>query len=133
MEDALKTLLEVVVQYCRVCTPGEYPVEVSIRLHSGHQVLHPVPMDRQQRRTHSPCFRSVCWCGVVYSLTGTQAAIVRILWESWEHGAPEVSADHLLESVDSQTGRLRDLFARNPAWGNLIVPGTSKGTWKLNV
>ena len=82
-------------------------------------------------RAHSPDFRSVTWNYETFYLTPTQAAVVAILWQAWENGAPDVSGAYLLEAVDSTATRLLDLFRRSPAWGRLIVRGATKGTYRL--
>lgn len=86
-----------------------------------------------QQSHHSVDFRSVVWDGLPYTLTGTQAAIVGLLWAAWQQGTPEVSQAALLEGVGSLTSRVRELFRSSPAWGNLIVSGSRRGTLKLNV
>lgn len=82
---------------------------------------------------HSPDFRSVSWFGESYSFTANQAACVKILWEAWENETPEVSGAHLLEAADVQdsTQRIDLVFRGNPAWGAMIVPGKTKGVYRL--
>jgi hypothetical protein len=83
-------------------------------------------------RSHSPDYRSVSWDGRTYRLTAMQAAVVRMLWEAWEAGTPDVGQHTLLEAADSCADRLRDVFRHCQAWGTLVVPGGSKGTFRLN-
>jgi hypothetical protein len=87
--------------------------------------------------SHSLDFRSARVGGVSYSFTPNQATIVKALWEAWERGAPDVGQETLLELADSDNNRLRDLFRANnrlhPAWGTLIVPGASRGTFCLAI
>lgn len=82
---------------------------------------------------HSPDFRSVNWFGTVYSFTGNQAAAVRVLWEAWEAGAPDVGDETLLSAVDPEAppAKLAYVFNKHPAWGTLIVAGGSKGAHRL--
>ncbi len=82
---------------------------------------------------HSDDFRFVQWFGETYRFTATQAACVRILWENWERGTPEVGETILLEKAGSEGNRLRDVFRKgqHPAWEKLIVPGSTKGSWRL--
>ena len=81
---------------------------------------------------HSADFRSVRWYGSEYSFTTKQACCVEHLWNAWEKGTPELSQAFLLESAGSDGQRLSDIFRRSPAWGKMIVPGKSKGTYRLN-
>lgn len=92
-----------------------------------------------QQARHSPDFRSVFWFGERYSFTGNQAKCVRILWEAWENETPDVSGAFILEELDIQdsSGRLDQVFRNpggkgyHPAWGTMIVPGQTKGTYRL--
>lgn len=89
-----------------------------------------LPPESLSPRRHTPDFRKVWWDGEEHVLTPTQAAIVTKLWELWEQGTPEVGQQYLLESVNSDTTRLRELFRNSSAWGNLIVP-LGKGMVRL--
>lgn len=80
---------------------------------------------------HSPDFRSINWFGERYSFTPTQAAVVKILWQAWSEGVPEVGVAYLLENSGSEAARLPDLFRTHPAWKTLIVEGTTQGTYCL--
>lgn len=80
---------------------------------------------------HSPDFRSVVWNNESHNFKPIQAAIVKILWENWKKDTPEISAQYLLESADSQSERLDLVFRGNRAWGKMIIPGTTKGTYRL--
>jgi hypothetical protein len=84
-------------------------------------------------RTHSFDYRSVSWDGRTYRLTAMQAAVVRMLWEAWEAGAPDVGQATLMEAADSCGDRLRDVFRRSAAWGELVIAGETKGTCRLAV
>ena len=99
----------------------------------------PSPLDSKTERTkptsdreHSPDFRSVKWFGEEYIFTTTQAACVKILWESWEQGTPAISQMTILDSAGSAGDRLRDVFekGKHPAWGTLITPA-GKGAFQL--
>lgn len=87
---------------------------------------------------HSPDFRSAHWYGDDYAFTGNQAAVVKILWEAWKNGTPEVSDAHLLTKAESDCKRLADVFRdartgkHHDAWDKMIVSGTTKGTRRLN-
>jgi len=91
-----------------------------------------------------PGYRSVSWYGEIYTFTATQAAIVGILAEAYEAKTPDVDAEMLVgegafsqEAIKTKRGkasaahRVRDLFRNNPAWGTMIVPGGTRGTYQL--
>lgn len=81
--------------------------------------------------THSPDFRSVKWFSVGYSFTANQAACVKLLWESWEQGCPEVGGATVLEAAGIHTERFDHVFRGHPALGKMIVPGQTKGSYRL--
>ncbi len=80
---------------------------------------------------HSSDFRSVYWYGTDHNFTPTQAAIVRLLWEAWQAGAPDVSQETLLEQSGSESKRLRDVFRGHEAFGTMIAAGESRGSFRL--
>jgi hypothetical protein len=79
----------------------------------------------------SPDFREVLWYGAKYYFTATQAACVRVMWEAWDKGAPEVSGERILEEADYEGKRMVDLFKGHPAWNTMIVAGHTKGSRRL--
>jgi hypothetical protein len=82
---------------------------------------------------HGPDFRSVHWYGNDYTFTPTQAACVKVLWEAWKNGTPEVGQETILEhpQVEAESKRLVDVFKDHPAWGTMIVKGQTAGAYKL--
>jgi hypothetical protein len=82
---------------------------------------------------HSLDYRSVRWCGTDYTFTSVQAACVKLLWEAWENGTPELGQATILEHeyVGSESSRLVDLFKKHPAWQTMIVSGTTSGSYRL--
>src|SRR5262249_8972013 len=80
---------------------------------------------------HSPDFRSVVWFGEYHSFTKGQAAVVSILWLTWVVGVPDVGQETLLEKTELETPRLAKVFAGHAAWGTMIVPGETKGSFRL--
>lgn len=81
-------------------------------------------------------FRSVRWFGEEFRFTPMQAAVVALLWEAHRRRTPALGQDYLLTEIDSRCKRLVDLFRREPgsrAWGRLIVPGETRGTYRLNL
>jgi hypothetical protein len=98
--------------------------------------IEPLPPAR-----HSEDFRSVHWYGTDYTFTPTQAACARVLWRQWENRTPEIGEDTILtdKEVDAEARRLLDVFrdrkqpnGYHPAWGKMIVAGTTKGAYRLN-
>jgi hypothetical protein len=83
--------------------------------------------------SHSPDFRSVFYKGVKYSFTPAQAACVKILCEQYRNNTPEVSSDYILAEIDCCSQKLSDLFKKSHAWGQLIIPGNTRGTYRLNI
>jgi hypothetical protein len=86
---------------------------------------------------HSPDFRSVCWYETDYSFTENQAGIIRVLWEAWENGTPDVGHRCLLSQAGIDSARVQDVFKNkgqsHPAWGTMVVTSeTTKGTCRLH-
>lgn len=80
---------------------------------------------------HSEDFRSLRWFGISYSFTAGQAPIVKALYEAYVNGTPDVGQETLLEIIDRGDSRLVDVFRGSDAWGKIIVPGGSKGSFRL--
>jgi hypothetical protein len=87
---------------------------------------------------HSLDFRSVTWGSRDYQFTPAQAAVVKALWEAADNGTPEMGQETLLDAAGSEGRRLRDVFklsdgGMHPAWGRFVVPGTSRGAYRLDL
>ena len=82
---------------------------------------------------HSPNYRSAILDGIPYTFTTKQAAVVKILHEHWKRRLPELSQQYILTEVESDLLRLKDLFKGNDAWGILIIKGTHRDTYRLNI
>jgi hypothetical protein len=93
---------------------------------------------------HSEDFRSVHWYGMDFTFTALQAASVRILWEAWDRGVPDLAQGTILARARGdddmvQDERLSVLFSqrrkgirqKHPAWGTMIVPGSTRGSFRL--
>jgi hypothetical protein len=91
------------------------------------------PEQPHPRFRHSPDFRSVNLDSQEYSLTGRQAQAVEFLYEMHKNRTPEVSQSLILERLESKYADLRYVFKNNSAWGTLVVPGRTKGTFRLNL
>lgn len=84
--------------------------------------------------TYSPDFRWVCLNGQPFTLTPSQAQVIRLLFEAHEKKTPELGQSYILEQIESTSRRLRDLFKSSPkAWKELIRPGAKRGTFRLNI
>lgn len=80
---------------------------------------------------HLSGFRQVYWPGLgTFTFSGeTQQAAVRVLWEAFQAGEPEVPQDRLLRAAGSEGTRLIDLFKGHPALNTLLR--VRKGCWRL--
>jgi hypothetical protein len=81
--------------------------------------------------THSPDFRSARWYGTLHEFTALQAACVKVLWEARDNGTPTLGDATILEAADSDAERLGLVFRDHPAWGTMIVEGSTRGTHRL--
>lgn len=68
-----------------------------------------------------------------YWLTGPQARVVGLLIDALVSSrSPDVDQGVLLQAARVPGARrLRDVFARSSAWGELVVPGDSPGSYRL--
>jgi hypothetical protein len=89
------------------------------------------PADDDDAR-HSPDFASVFWFGAEFEFTKSQAACVKVLWESLQNRTPSVGQETILELAESNQSELRMVFRDHSAWGTMIVT-SSKGRYKLQV
>lgn len=95
--------------------------------------------DSQKPYRFGPQYRSVRWYEETYSFSDAQAKVVEILADAYEMQTPDVDATFLLQDKDtnstaSAARRLKELFRDGPgkrAWGTMIVPGESRGTYRL--
>jgi hypothetical protein len=113
------------------------PLEITVIVQCQPVCSSTFTIPRAIPPTHALDFRSVTVGSEVYDFNDSQAKAVKLLWEAWEDGSPEVGLATLLETAGvERTGRLRDLFRSNQkqhkAWGKLIVPGRGTGTFRLS-
>ena len=85
--------------------------------------------------THSDDYRTVALSGVNYTLTTRQAQVVELLHESYCNGIPEMSQERILDRIGSESDSLtlRDVFRKSSAWKALVVQGTRRGMYRLNL
>ena len=141
MPTTLQQVLDVLRAYCSEQIPGETAVYLDVTFRSGLHLTHPISLPlpvavapekpKRNPARHSQDFRSVCWFGAEFTFTALQAAVLRVLWEAWEDGTPEVGRETILQAAGSESERLRDVFRDHPAWGTLIVTGSQRGTYLL--
>jgi hypothetical protein len=91
------------------------------------------PRESTKPFRHSRDFRTVAWFGTTYTFTASQSLAVRVLWEEWENGTPDVSDATCCAAIDHESppASLRDQFRSNDAWGTMIVDGKTRGTHRL--
>lgn len=121
--------------YLRTYHPSLEPIEIIVRFQDGRVLQHPWPkLDPWEQEAaqciHSEDYRSVVWFGVQYRFSAAQAAAVRLLWEAWQRGVPEVSGVTLLEASESAGGKVSGVFRDHPAWGTMIGQA-GKGQYRL--
>ena len=82
---------------------------------------------------HSEDFRSLRWFGRSYRFTANQAPVVRVLYDHFMRGVPDLSTETLLSAIDPEgpPERLDTVFRGSDAWGTIIV-SESKGTRRLS-
>jgi hypothetical protein len=98
------------------------------------QALRAAPAGAQQPRADTvrgPGCRSVRWFGTVYEFTERQGEALGVLWDAWEQGTPDVGQKEVLATIEANSQRLSDLFADHAAWGTMIRPGATRGTYRL--
>ncbi len=82
---------------------------------------------------HSNDYRSVVFGGQQHTLTSQQAHVVKMLHQAYSSGTPDLGKDYILEELETPASRLRDTFKSSRLWGTLIVTGTKRGTYRLNL
>jgi hypothetical protein len=130
-----RALFAAVAAWALALYPHRRPVRLQLIFDDGETILLPIPRDPETRlgTTHGEDFRMIARGEVAWHFSPAQAAVCRALWEAHVNNTPSVGQDTLLEAAGCEGGRLRDLFKRNPAWGVLIVPGSTKGTFQLDL
>lgn len=131
----------------RAYGPGASPIKVKVQLANKEWVHLPIlpsleyippeespPAPQPEEPPlfgHGPDFRCLWWCGRSWPFTGAQAPIVRTLFDAWQNRCPDVSQEYLLESTNSDSTSIADLFASAKGWKVIIVPGGTRGTFRL--
>ena len=81
----------------------------------------------------SPDYRTVKLREVAFYLTPNQAAAVRLLHKAHLGRVPELSGSYILEGIEAGARSMSDLFKGAEAWGRLVVHGSSRGMYRLNL
>lgn len=82
---------------------------------------------------HSPDYRNIVYNGKAYFLPPLAAQAVKQLYKAYKNDTPEISISYILEKIDSNNKRIQDIFFETELLGNLVIKGTTKGTYKLNL
>jgi len=125
--------------------------EITQRLESfndlvaGLSDLPIVTMPRQPVRNPTPAptgaifrpltedFITIEWEGRRFELPRMAAAAVKVLYQAWKSGAPEMPQQAVLKRIKSKNSRLHDVFRGTGLWNALVVPGERLGTRRLNL
>lgn len=80
-------------------------------------------------------FSDFTWNGSRHTFTKMQAMAVSEWYHAYMNGNPELRDETVLSEIGScandKSRGLRDLFKGHPAWGTVIIHGTSNGTHRL--
>ncbi len=92
----------------------------------------------EPRCTHADDFTWVVWYGTRYTFSkGNQAESVRVLWEHWERSGRQNGCGCSEKTVGEAVGtsnenfRLAPVFAKHPAWGQMIRPMERRACFAL--
>lgn len=82
----------------------------------------PQPVQRRRGAPyHTSDYQLVRWKEYSWNFSPKQRVVIRLLWEAWEKGAPEVPQRTLLDAAESECDSLAELFKKHPAWGVLVT------------
>jgi hypothetical protein len=104
----------------------------------GGMVGRSLKPERQEQFLHAEDYRHVWLRGREFSLTQTQAKIVKVLHEahisfiSGKSKTPWVHVDRLQETVGFESAKVSQLFKRMPDWRDLIR-SDRRGSYRLNI
>lgn len=117
--------------------PGRLPATCLVRLVPMEAGPPPVVATPPGSFDYSPGFASVRFEGRTYTLGPSERVAFRVLYEAWERHTPELSGDHLLdivlEEVETRPRSISELFRGSGLFGAVVVQGSRKGVYKLNL
>jgi hypothetical protein len=83
------------------------------------------------RFRRGPDYADCTWNGKRHTFAPAQRACVKVLWEAFVNGTPEVGQSYVLAEAGYDSTRLQDVFKGNDAWKTMIVKGLAKDTFRL--
>jgi hypothetical protein len=91
--------------------------------------------DGKKMFSHSEDFRSWQVNDDYFVLTTRQTQVAEVLFEAYENKTPELSSEYILDRIgsESDSATLRDIFRNSKAWNNLIVKGSRRDMYRLNL
>ena len=129
-ESVLGAMAEVVAREADALAAGSLPNHCLVRLAAD---AGEPERDHEERFRHSPDYAMVVVDGREYHLSPLRAAAVRVLHEAHVQGVPELRGAYVLVEIESGSRALSDLFKGSPSWGKLVVPGMTRGTYRLDI
>ena len=129
-ESVLGAMAEVVAREADALAAGSLPNHCLVRLAAD---AGEPERDHEERFRHSPDYAMVVVDGREYHLSPLRAAAVRVLHEAHLKRVPELRGQYVLVEIESGSRALSDLFKGSPAWGKLVVPGMTRGTYRLDI
>src|SRR5262249_15202458 len=98
---------------------------------AGHPAGIATPWDF--KLTHSEDFRSVTLHDRQFTLTPSAAAAVKVLYEEYQKRTPDVGEELIMKRIGRPGSKLKDSFRNLDAWNTLVIPGKSRGTYRLDL
>jgi hypothetical protein len=111
---------------------GEERYEVSVKRIIGSELSseaanNALPANwRVQQKVAADC-SSALWLGEIHHFTPQQRLAIKVLWEAFQSGLPDVHQREILHCAGSKEAKLRKLFEGNKAWGRMIFPSREFG------
>jgi hypothetical protein len=111
---------------------GQATEEACLRIYLPHiQSLLKHCNTNAETVRHSKDFASVRWFGTDYFFTASQGACIKVLFEAWRNDTPELRQETILNEAGLDSTSIKDLFKNHPAFGSMITPGSTKGSFRL--
>ena len=126
----LGTMSAMVSRHADAVAAGSLPTHSLVRLAAD---AGEPDRDPEERFRHSPDYAMVVVDSQEHHLSSLRAAAVRVLHEAHLDGIPELRGQYILATIESDSRGLSDIFKRSPAWGTLVVPGGSRGAYRLDI
>lgn len=140
----LSEVFSVLKRWAQSTYPESQGAALTVFLPDGKRAVLPIPLalaclpsaSRVTKLAEQPIrpsadFREVSFHGRRFAFSKTQAPVIETLWLARQAGEPDVDQGVLLRTAHSDSTRLSELFRRSPAWGVLLIPGDTPGTYRL--